>query len=128
MEAHVNLIITDMEINDNLLSKIKEKTEKDPDLIELKRVILQRWPNNNKQIKNNIKIYTKYKDDLTTINGIICKGQTILVPNALRKEMLIKLHYKHLGLNKGIALANSCVFWPTIKNELKQIIENCPTC
>lgn len=49
------------------------------------------------------------------VNGIIYKGQTILIPKSLRKEILEKIHYNHLGLNKGLQIATSCIFWPTIK-------------
>lgn len=128
MAAYVNLINTNTAINDKLLEKIKEETIKDTDLVKLSEVISNGWPNNSKQLDNEIKSFNKYKSELTIVNGIIYKGQTILIPKSLRKEILEKLHYNHLGLSKGLQLAKSSVFWPTMKNDLTQIIENCHIC
>lgn len=46
----------------------------------------------------------------------------------MRAEVLSKIHYSHLGFNKCIQLANSMVYWPTMRNEIKQVIENCHIC
>ncbi|XP_022808390.1 uncharacterized protein K02A2.6-like [Stylophora pistillata] len=60
--------------------------------------------------------------------GMIVKGQKIVVPGSLRKEMLGKLHEGHLGINKTIARAWDVLFWPRTSVEITKKIENCPIC
>ena len=47
-----------------------------------------------------IKPYYTFSDELTVINGLIFKCNRLVVPKALRKEMLSKIHYHHLGIEK----------------------------
>ncbi|CAL1672635.1 unnamed protein product [Lasius platythorax] len=42
--------------------------------------------------------------------------------------MLNKIHYTHLGVKKCLSLAKQSIFWPTMANEVKQMIESCYTC
>lgn len=51
-----------------------------------------------------------------------------MIPKKLRKDILEKIHYSHLGYNKCIKLAEESVFWPTIRNEIKLMIDNCHLC
>jgi hypothetical protein len=46
----------------------------------------------------------------------------------LRKTVLEKIHYSHLGYNKYVKLSEESVFWPTIRNEIKLMIDSCPQC
>lgn len=122
------VILSGPNISDEYLEKIKIETGKDDTLKQLLNTIIKGWPNNNSKLNERIKIFCKYKNDLTVDNGIIYKGEACLIPGSLRKEVLGKIHYSHLGYNKTIKLAEESVFWPTMRNEVKQMIESCPTC
>lgn len=128
LHSHVNLITSQININDKCLTELREETAKDSELQELIKIINNGWPNNSKNIKNSLKIYSKYKSDLTIIEGIIYKDQRCLIPKNMRTKILDKIHYTHLGLNKCIKLAEESVFWPTMKNEIKTTVENCVLC
>lgn len=114
-------------ISDEMSEKIRRETANDKTLQLLYDTIVRGWPNHNK-VHDSIKIYCKYKSDLVVDNGIIYKGIACLVPHALRSEILRKIHYAHLGISKCIQLAEESVFWPTLRNELKQLIETCTLC
>ena len=60
------------------------------------------------------------------IDGLILKGTNrIIVPNNLRQNALNKLHVSHLCTSKTILRAGTCVFWPGINGEIKQLCNNC---
>lgn len=99
-EAHVNLVKLQMGASDELLTKIKTETNKDPDLVELSRVILTGWPNNNIKLHYKIKIYSKYKSELSVVDGVVYKNRSIVIPSNMRKYILDKLHYNHMRINK----------------------------
>lgn len=42
--------------------------------------------------------------------------------------MLNKIHYTHLEVKKCLSLAKQSIFWPTMANEVKQMIESCYIC
>ncbi|KAF2892182.1 hypothetical protein ILUMI_13991, partial [Ignelater luminosus] len=72
--------------------------------------------------------YFRYKGELTVENGMIYRNNSCVIPSTLRKTVLEKIHYSHLGYNKCVKLAQESVFWPTIKNEIKQMIDGCHIC
>lgn len=116
MTAHINLIRTELGASDELLRQIKEEKSKELVMVELIKVVLAGWPNSGNKLKDEV------------VHGVIYKGQCIVIPRSLRKELLTKLHYNHMGITISIQFAETKVFWPTLRNESKQLIENCPIC
>ena len=73
----------------------------------------------------------RYRDNwhlLGTFGNLVILGDTILVPKALRKEILQKLHFAHLGQHKTVALAKQFYFWRGMSAEIQQMVEACETC
>lgn len=62
------------------------------------------------------------------MNDLIFRGNALVIPHALRNEMINRVHYNHLGVNKCLKLAQESIFWPTMNNEIRQIIEECHLC
>jgi len=50
---------------------------------------------NNKPLHDMLMKFTKF------INGLILKGEKIVIPTALRQDMLQKIHEGHLGMDDG---------------------------
>ena len=69
-----------------------------------------------------------YKNKLSTIYGIIYKGEKILVPSAMRPEMLQKIHTSHLGVEKTKQRAREILFWPGMTSQIHQTVTACPIC
>ena len=46
------------------------------------------WPNNQSQIPNVLRPYWIFREELSEANGIILKGEKIVIPSALRKGCL----------------------------------------
>lgn len=126
--AQVNLIQSETEFSCALLDEIKMETGKDTELQELNETVLKGWPNNKKHVKQVIKQYAKYKGEITNVNGILYKGQSIIIPKIMRGKILQEIHYAHLGITKCTKLAETLIYWPGIKNDIKQFIENCTLC
>ena len=71
-----------------------------------------------------------FRDDLTVCNGIILKVHNrIVVPESLRPQAINILHNKaHLGLNKTLEGARTCMYWPGITDVIKDSISVCKVC
>ena len=61
------------------------------------------------------------------IDGLILKGKTIIVPQALRKDNLAQIHEGHLGIERSKLRARDLVFWPEMTKQIEDIVANCST-
>ena len=56
--------------------------------------------------------YWNHRDELSVDDGIIFRGQTLIVPRRLRAEILLQVHKGHLGITKTLERAKDSLFWP----------------
>lgn len=121
-------VFEEMKIKDITLQKIKAETENDKTFRELRDIIIKGWPDNCNKLQNCLKDYWKYKEDLTTHDGIIIKSNRIVVPPSMRSEILEILHSNHQGIEYTTKFARQTVFWPNIKSHINDKIARCSTC
>ena len=50
------------------------------------------------------------RDELSEVKGIILKGERILVPSFIRKEMLERIHQGHMGIGKSKRQARDLLY------------------
>ena len=128
VEGHVCMVKLELNATPNKIKEFVNETDKDTTLKELKELILNGWPNSNKKVKNNLKIFCPYKSELNIVDGLIFKNNCLVVPKSLQQEMLNRIHYSHLGVNKCLKLAQDSLFWPGMVDQIKQKISNCHQC
>ena len=62
------------------LQDLREATLTDPDLQELKSVILNGWPQTKAKVTTSTTPYFDYRDELTVQDGLIFYGDCVVVP------------------------------------------------
>ena len=60
--------------------------------------------------------------------GSYTKCDRIVVPPALRSNILKTIHQGHLGVEKCLLRARSAVYWPGITNDITQFVSQCEAC
>ena len=55
-------------------------------------------------------------DELTIQNELVFKGQQIVVPAVLRKELMEKTHASHIGIEGCIRRARDTLYWSRMTN------------
>lgn len=50
------------------------------------------------------------------------------MPTELRKEMLFKIHYGHLGIDKCKNRARECLFWKNMDQDIEKYVKGCLIC
>ena len=65
---------------------------------------------------------------MSCYEGLMFKGDRIIVPHSLQPEILQRIHAAHLGIEKCRALARSTVFWPGINSAIDKLVSKCSTC
>lgn len=110
------------------MQKIKDETAKDTNLQHLRNIIIAGWPLSNKEVETDVQPYWKFRDELTTQDGLILKGNRIVVPVRLRKDFLDRLHSTHQGVDYTTKLSKDTVFWPGISSQIRSLILDCDIC
>ena len=128
IEQYVHAIIENMPVSDEKLSEIKEQTLHDTDLQELQQVIMRGWPNNKANLECKVQEYWDSRDELTVVDGIILKGDRIVIPKTLRTEMMTKLHLGHFGIEKTKRRARDILYWPGMNAQIMDMVSKCEIC
>ena len=62
-------------------------------------------------------------------NGIIIvDGNKLYLPPSSRREALTQLHEGHCGYAKMLKTAREIYFWPSMKYDIRSIVDNCEPC
>jgi hypothetical protein len=91
-------------------AKLREATQEDNELRTLKDIIVQGWSDRHRQVPLRVLQYWPYIDELTVEDGIIMKGECVVIPAVMQKYVLAKLHESHQGIEKTKLRARTCVF------------------
>ena len=85
------------------------------------------WPHHSK-LKGNIKVYKHVASELSVQSGLLLRGSGIVIPSALRKDILVKLHTGHLGITKCKERVKQSVWWPKIGKHIEEEVQKCLVC
>ena len=111
-------------IKDRRLSEIRSNTLEDPIMKILAEVIATGWPSDKRLLLDSLKPFFDYRDELTAQDGLILRGQRIVIPFAMRSEMKQKPHVGHLGINSSLRRARDLIFWLGMSAEVRQYVQS----
>jgi transposase InsO family protein len=117
-----------LDLPDKMRDEVQEATATDPAMQTLSNLIRNGWPEKKNEVPNEVRPYFDIRDTLGYQNGIILKGERIVIPLSLRREMKQRLHAAHLGYDSMMRRARDLVFWPSMTQDIKQTADNCETC
>ena len=83
--------------SDARLLEVKNAIEKDANLQSVTELILNGWPEDKDRVPNSSLPFFDMHDELSVVDGVIVKGEAILIPKMMRAEMKSRLHRSHLG-------------------------------
>ena len=108
--------------------RVREETASDPGMVELYNTILSGFETEDEELPQQLKPYSRYKESLSTIDGVVVYKDRVIIPPKLRTEVLENLHSAHQGVTMMNARAESSVFWPGITNDIIKIRARCCHC
>ena len=126
----INLIsnLDSLPLKEHSFLRIRDETENDGTLQKLKQIIAHGWPMDKHELDTDVAVYFNYRDELTMENGIILRGERIVIPKALQRDMKEKVHSGHIDVNASLRRARTYIFWPGMSAEIRQYVGNCNTC
>ena len=121
--------IENLPCSQSKLSEFKEETLKYMELNILKDTVSRGWPENKRQINPGITQYWNFRDEISYFDGLLLKGEKVIVPRSMQKAIIKQIHQKsHLGINKCINRLKDVFFWSGMSAQIKDIISQCSIC
>ena len=84
--------------------------------------------------RNKSSVTSKYsrllglRDEFSELNGIILRGERILVPTSMRKDILERIQQGHMGIEKSKRRARDVLYWRGVNSEIQGKIASCSIC
>ncbi|XP_014678323.1 PREDICTED: uncharacterized protein LOC106818112 [Priapulus caudatus] len=110
------------------LEQLKLETERDETLQLLRLVILKGWPEEKHQCPTQVTPYFSIRDELSVQDGLIFRGERLVIPASMRDQMKKAIHTSHLGEESCLKRAREAQYWPAMNAEIKTFISTCDTC
>ncbi|XP_048583419.1 uncharacterized protein K02A2.6-like [Nematostella vectensis] len=110
------------------LQQIRDLTTSDPTLSQLRDTICKGWPESREKCPSMLYDYWNFREELTIEDGLVLKGEKIVIPPTLRPEILDTLHKGHLAQEKFLLRARTSVFWPGITKDVVNLVKICEAC
>ena len=119
-DGNVYLTVQDKELQDAAKSDVTYQ--------QLVKYVHEGFPDSCKSLPSALQPFWNGRDQLTLDNGLVLKGQRIVVPVDLRQKVLTDLHASYQGIVRTKRRARQTVYWPSITRELEDAIRSCSEC
>ena len=127
-EVALDIAIHHVHITPEKKLEFQRTIQDDPLLCTLADTIVAGWPEDIKDVPKALCPYHKHLDVMTVEEGLILKGEALIIPPLEREKLLQAIHEGHMGITKCQYHARQCVYWPGINEDIRKMVEACPTC
>ena len=107
------------------LADFQQKTKDDAVMQQLKQTIELGWPEGRETVPSEIHAFSSYRDELTVQDEILFRGNRVIVPAAMRAEVLKKILASHIGIEGCLRRAREILYWPGMTAAIR---DSCGTC
>ncbi|XP_055527309.1 uncharacterized protein K02A2.6-like [Wyeomyia smithii] len=105
-----------------------EKTSEDSVLQTVIQYTKQGWPVKISNLPDSVKPFFKHRHEISYQDGLVFRGDRVVIPSSLRRMLIEKLHVGHPGIEASLRFARSNIFWPGMNDQIKNRIQECETC
>ena len=127
VEAYINLIVQQLPASEHRLKEIMARQQEDDTCKTLIKYCHDNWPHRS-HIASCAKPYLSVAAELSVCNGLLLRGDRIVIPQSLQPEILGKLHCGHQGISKCRERARQSVWWPGINKDIEVMISKYLIC
>lgn len=117
-----------LSVSDSRLAEIVEHTGRDSNMQTIISYIQHGWPNTVDRVSDGAKIFFAHRHELSTQDGLVFRGDRIVVPHSLRRKLVDSCHASHNGVEATLKLARSNLFWPGMSSQVKDVVKQCSVC
>ena len=127
-DAYVKLVMQSLPATEKRMKQIKESQQRDETCQLVSTYCLTSWPD-KKSAPFTVLPYLLLAAEFSIADGILMRGSRIVIPKALQKEILERIHTSgHQGITKCRERARQSVWWPGLSTQLEELVKTCKTC
>uniref|UniRef100_W5MUS1 Gypsy retrotransposon integrase-like protein 1 n=1 Tax=Lepisosteus oculatus TaxID=7918 RepID=W5MUS1_LEPOC len=119
------LSISTYELHALTLEELKQATNEDDTLKLLMSRVEGQWPN---PIPEELQPYHRCRLELSTYDGLLLRGQRIVLPKTKIRQALKIAHETHQGVVRTKQNLRSKFYWPNMDSDVERLVRNCFTC
>ena len=124
----VHTIVRDMGCSAEIERQIANETARDSVLAVVKSLIINGWPDNIKKCPDISKLYFSLRRGLSVLRDMILYNDRIVIPKALQRSFLEKIHIGHQGQERCKSLARKSIFWKGLNSDIENMVRSCEAC
>ena len=128
IQAHVSDVQSSWQMSDAGPAKIRAETLKDVNLKAATEYTIHGWPQYKEDVQLAAKDFFIIRGELSLHDGLLVRGDRIVVPFSLRKQILDRIHEGHMGVARCRERAAQSVWWPRIGKDIKSRVASCRHC
>jgi len=121
-EYHVSALLKD---NDAVSTIELEEATKNDDVLKMIVSKLQLGWSDDAAVTKEEKVFKGIQQELSVVDGILHRGERIVVPTILRQRLLQQGHQGHLGIVKTKQKMRQMFWWPQMDHEIESYVKNC---
>ncbi|KAK3770812.1 hypothetical protein RRG08_036413 [Elysia crispata] len=118
IQAFVDSVVKTLQATPQKI-EIRHRQENGETLQKL-RVQIKAWPQSIRQVPKEIRPYWTVREDIIECDGILLKGDQIIIPKAMQHEMLQLIHQGHFGVELSQNRAKTAIFWPGMMRQIEE--------
>ena len=110
------------------LKRLREEKAKDEELQILSDIIHEGWPETiahapkfDRRRKQVIELYWNCRDELTTEDGLMYRGDRLVIPVGECSNIVKSLHESHIGVEGTLRRARNIIYWPGIRATAEEL-------
>ena len=129
LDTHVHTVLQQVPISEQKFENIRKESLTDYQFQCIAKVMKKGWPRERGKCPKNILEFWNHRDEMSYEDGILFKGQKVVIPTAMRSEMVRIIHdSSHQGCNQASRRARDIIFWPGMTKGITNYVLACPLC
>ena len=124
---YVSSILSYIPATETRVAEIKKHQQEDRICRQLTEFCLTQWPQ-KRDLSPELRPYHSVAYEMSVEDGLLLRGNRMVIPHILRNDILKRIHTGHLGIAKCRERARQGVWWPGLSAELEKLVNNCTEC
>ena len=125
---HVSMVTSSWPVSDGKLRQLKEETQQAVSLRTAINHTVMGWPTYKQDVMLAARDLFDFRNELSLYDGLLLRGDKIVIPYSMRKEILDRIHDGHLGITKCRERANQGVWWSGLSKQIQDCVAMCKLC
>uniref|UniRef100_A0A8C7WMF3 Gypsy retrotransposon integrase-like protein 1 n=2 Tax=Oryzias sinensis TaxID=183150 RepID=A0A8C7WMF3_9TELE len=124
---YVDRIMENLPASTFYLDHLKQELQQDSVCARVMQLCEQGWPTHYNG-EPAIRPYWAERASLSVQDGLLLKGDRLVIPSSLRNGVLTTLHESHQGVLKCRERARQSVWWPGLSQQINELVLYCRIC